>query len=194
MRSARALWRIGGKTSELAPPALLSMVAQPTVTSPPVRLDATDVVSKMGGETEARALASLISLTADDAPAVRREAIEGLERFGPRARVAIPALERALSDEDRVVRCLAASALSEIEGWEKGRARALLKGMVDDPALSCGMRKPVRWVIDSALVNGSEFSQPVHVLRGLVADLRQAEGRVKMGSPQPSSPEATEPQ
>jgi hypothetical protein len=81
-------------------------------------------------------------------------------------------LERALSDEDRVVRCLAALALSEIEGWEKGRARAVLKAMFDDPALSPWMRTPVRWVIHSQLVNGSEFSQPVHVLRSLVADLR----------------------
>ena len=146
----------------------------------------------MGGETEARALASLISLIADDAPAVRREAIECLERLGPRARAAIPALERALGDEDRVVRCLAALALSEIEGWEKGRARALLKGMVDDPALPPGMRKPVRWVIHSDLVNGSEFSQPVHVLRNLVADLRRAEE--KPGSTQLFGPEAAVPE
>jgi HEAT repeat protein len=194
LRSARALWRIGGKASELAPPALLSLVAQTTVTSPPVRLDAIDAIVKMGGVTEARALAALTSLTEDDAAAVRREVIECLERLGPRARGAIPALERALGDEDRVVRCLAALALSAIEGWEKGRARALLKGMVDDPALSPGMQKPVRWVIDSALVNGSEISQPVYVLRGLVADLRQAEDRVRMGSTRPSSPEATEPE
>ena len=110
------------------------------------------------------------------------------------AGAAIPALERALSDEDRVVRCLAALALSEIEGWEKGRARAVLKAIVDDPALSPGMRKPVRWVIHSQLVNGSEFSQPVHVLRSLVADLRQAEDRAKIGSPRPSGAEATEPE
>jgi hypothetical protein len=193
LRSARALWRIGGKAGELARPALLDLVAQTAVTSPPVRLDATEVIVKIGGETEARALASLIALTADGAPAVGREAIECLERFGPRALVAVPALERALADEDRVVRCLAALALSEIEGWEKGRARAVLKGMVDDPALTPRMRKPVRWVIDSKLVNGSEFSQPVHVLRSLVADLRQAEDRVKTGAPQPSGPEAMEP-
>ena len=183
LRSARALWRIGGKASEPAPTALLKLVEQTAATNPPVRLDATDVIVKMGGETERRARALLISLLADHAPAVRREAIECLERFGPRAHAAIPALERASGDEDRVVRCLAALALSEIEGWEKGRARAMLKEMVDDPALSPGMRKPVRWVIDSKLVNGSEYSQPVHVLRSLVADLRQAEDRAEIGLP-----------
>jgi hypothetical protein len=193
LRSARALWRIGGKASELAPPALLSMVGTKAVTRPPVRLDATDVIVKMGGETEARALVLLISLVADDAPAVRREAIECLERFGPRARAAIPALERALGDEDRVVRCLAALALSEVEGWEKGRARAVLKGMVDDPALSPRMRESVRWVIHSNLVNGSEYSQPVHVLRDLVTDLRKAEDGVKSGSPRPTGPETIGP-
>ncbi len=194
LRSARALWRIGGKVREPIATALLSLVAQTTSTNPPVRLDATDVIVKMGGETEERALASLISLLADHAPAVRREAIECLERFGPRARAAIPALDRALCDQDRLVRCLAGLALSEIEGWEKGRARAVLEAMVDDPALSPEMRKPVRWVIHSELVNGSEFSQPVHVLRSVVADMRQAEDRAKIGSPRPSGPEGTEPE
>jgi hypothetical protein len=55
------------------------------------------------------------------------------------------------------------------------------------------MRKPVRWVIDSNLVNGSEFSQPVHVLRNLVVELRQAEDKVKLGSTQPLDPGAAEP-
>jgi HEAT repeat protein len=127
LRSARTLWRIGGRVSELAAMALLSLVEQTASINLPVRLDATDVIVKIGGETEERALASLISLLADHAPVVRRDAIECLERFGPRARAAIEALERALGDEDRFVRCLAASALSEIEGWEKGRARAVLK-------------------------------------------------------------------
>lgn len=192
LRAARALWRIGGKASELSSPVLLSLLAQAAVASPPVRLDATDVIGKIGGETEARALSSLISLTDDHAAAVRREAMECLARFGPRARVAIPALERALGDDDRVVRCLAALSLSEIEGWEKGRARTLLKRMVDDPALPPGMGKQLRWVTDANLVNGSEFSQPVHVLRDLVAELRQAEER--SNSVQPSGPEAAEPE
>jgi hypothetical protein len=194
LRAARALWRIGGKASELAPPVLLSLVALPAVTRPPVRLDAVDVIGRIGGETEARALASLISLTDNEAPAVRREAIECLAQLGRRARVAIPVLERALVDDDRVVRCLAALALSEIEGWEKGRARTLLNGMVDDPALPARVRKPVQWVIDSNLVNGSEFSQPVHVLRSLVAELRQAEDIGKLRATQPTGPLAAEPE
>jgi hypothetical protein len=103
-------------------------------------------------------------------------------------------LERALGDDDRVVRCLAALALSEIEGSEKGRARTLLKGMVDDPALPLRMRKPVRWVIESKLVNGSEFSHPVRVVRNLVVELRQAEDNAKFGSTQPSDHGAAEPE
>jgi HEAT repeat protein len=193
LRAARALWRIGGTTSELAPPALLALVSRAEVTRPGVRLDAAVEIRKIGGETEAKAISSLAPLTAHEAPAFRREAIECLERFGPRARVAVPALERALGDDDRVVRCLAALALSEIEGWRKGRARTLLTGMVDDPALSTEMRKRVRWVVDSDLVNGSEYSQPVHVLRDVVAELRRAEAQVKPGPAQPSVAEATEP-
>lgn len=172
LRSARALWRVGGQTSHRGAAALLDLVAQATVAGPRVRLDATDVIRQMSGEREARALASLVSLTANVDPAVRREVIECLERLGPRAQAAIPALERALHDDDLLVRCLAASALSEIEGWEKGRALGLLKTMVDDPALPPGMGKRVRWVLDSNLVNGSKLSQAVHVLRALIAELR----------------------
>ena len=43
-----------GKASELASQVLLSLVAQPAVTRPPVRLDAVDVIGRIGGETEAR--------------------------------------------------------------------------------------------------------------------------------------------
>lgn len=176
LRAARTLWRIG-KASEQVPPVLLALVAQEAVANPSVRVDATDVIAGIGGETEARALSSLISLAGADSSAVRCEAIECLTRLGPRARDAIPALERAMNDDDRLVRCLAALALSGIEGWEKGWARKSLNGMVDDPNLSPGMRKQVRWVTQANLVNGSEFSQPVHVLRGLVLELRQAEER-----------------
>ena len=182
LRSARALWRIGGQWSERGAPALLDLVAQATVASPSVRLDAIDVIRQVGGETEARALTSLVSLTTNNDPTVRREVIESLERFGRRARVAIPSLETALHDEDLLVRCLAALALSEIEGWEKGWALALLKRIVNDPALPPGMGKRVRWVIDANLVGGSQFSQPVHVLRALVVELRQAEDGERAGS------------
>jgi HEAT repeat protein len=175
LRSARALWRAGGPMSRRSAPTLLELVAQTSVAKPAVRLDAIDVIRQMGGETDARALESLVSLTTSVDPAVRREVIECLERYGRRARIAIPSLERALDDEDLLVRCLAASALSEIEGWEKGRALSLLKSIVDNPALPPGMGKRLRWVIDANLVHGSEFSQPVHVLRALVAELKETE-------------------
>jgi HEAT repeat protein len=183
-RAARALWRIGRKASEPVPQALLSLVADPVVASPPVRIDAVEVIRAIGGETEAQAVSALLPLISARDPAVRREAIASLERFGPRAHLAIPALERALGDDDRVARCLAALALSEIEGWEKGRARSMLRGMVDDPLLPPRMQQQVRWVTQADLVNGSEFSQPVHTLRALVVELRQVEdkGQAHLGS------------
>jgi HEAT repeat protein len=178
LRAARALCRMGTKRSHVAPSVLLNLVAEEEAIGPSVRLDAIDVIRKLAGETEDRAVSSLLVLTEKAALAVRCEAIACLERLGPRACVAIPVLARSLVSDDRLERCLAASALSEIEGWKKGRARSLLNGMVDDPAISARMRKSVRWVVDSNLVNGSEYSQPVHVLRNLIVELRQAEEAV----------------
>jgi hypothetical protein len=175
LRAARSLYRIGTKASDLAPPVLLKLVAEEEVTSPSFRLDAIDLIRKLAGETDDRAVSSMIALTEKAVPAVRCEAIACLERLGPRAHAAVPVLERSLVSNVRLERCLAASALSEIEGWEKGRARSLLNEMVNDPALSPRMRKTVRWVVDSNLVSGSELSQPVHVLRNLIAELSQAE-------------------
>ena len=50
----------------------------------------------------------------DASPQVRRKCIRGLESLGGLAVVAIPALEKALEDEDLTVRKAAAAALGTI--------------------------------------------------------------------------------
>jgi HEAT repeat protein len=172
---------------------LLDLVAAPVVTRPPARIAAVGVLHRMGDEAVARSIAALIPLVDARGASVRREAIECLATLGPRARDAVPALERALADEDRLVRCLAALALSDIEGWGKGRARSMLSREAESPALSAAMRQQVRWVLGANLVAGSEISQPVHILRSLVADLRRAEAVARLNTTLPAEPGAPGP-
>jgi hypothetical protein len=71
----------------------------------------------------------------------------------------------------------------------------MLTEVVDSPALSDAMRQQVRWVLQTDLVAGSEFSQPVHILRSLVAELRQAEALAKLAKLHalfPAEPETQE--
>jgi HEAT repeat protein len=195
-RAARALSRIEGRGREPVVQVLLALAASPVATRPasvvssatplsdtrpPDRFDVVEVIRRLGNETESHAVSALIPLTVAEDPSVRREAAECLGLFGPRARSAVPGLERALGDDDPVVRCLSALSLSEIEGWEKGRARTLLNELVDSPSLPPGSRQRVRWVVQSDLVGGSEFSQPVHTLRALVFEYRQTEKMAALG-------------
>jgi HEAT repeat protein len=218
-RAARTLYRIEGQAHDTALNALISLVASPGVTNrpnsigavppkvdalgevapvsdalPPDRAAVVEVIRKLGDGAASRAIAALIPLVAADDPKVRREAVECLGLFGPKARTAVPSLENALGNEDLVVRCLAALSLSEIEGWEKGRARSMLETLVDHPKLPTRARKQVPWVVQANLVAGSEISQPVHVLRDLVDEVRRAEEKAKLDSIREPEPDVSGPE
>ena len=167
-RAARALARVEGGSSESALVALLGCIADPVGSHLPGRAEAIPIIRRMGPPAEARAVAALIPLVDAGDPLARRGAIECLEQLGPSAHDAIPALDRASRGDDPIARCLAALALSEIEGWEQGRALALLRDLDGSPALPTGMRTRVRWVASADLIGGSEMSQPVHTLRALL--------------------------
>jgi hypothetical protein len=185
-RAARAYWRLKGQACEPLVRALLDLVASP-VYALPDRKDVVDVIHQTGGEPEAKAILALARLTTADDFRVRREVVECLGRFGTRAHPALQALENAQCDDDRIVRCLAALSLSEIEGWETGRARSMLEGLVDDPELPEPMRKPTRWTLEADLVGGSQNSHPVHRLREVLEAFRQAEARANRAEP-PTNP------
>ena len=86
---------------------------------------------------------------------MRREAVECLAAFGPRARIAVPPLRELHRSDDRVLRCLAALALSGIEGWGEDRVRATLSPLFDDLALPSDLRT----VIDSMTESNLDFSR-----------------------------------
>jgi hypothetical protein len=184
-RAARALSKVEGGASEPALGVLLALMTDPEAARLPDRTVMVPVIRRMGPSAEARAVAALIPMIDAKDPLIRRTAIECLERLGPPAGDATSALKKTLRDEDLVVRCLAALALSEIEGWGIGHARSTLQGLADSPELPAGMQKQVRWVVTANLVAGSEVSQPVHTLRRLVAEFRLAEARRKLAAAEP---------
>ena len=121
-------------------------------------------------------------------------AIEGLEQLGISSRGAVPALVRALRDDDQMCRCLAALALSEIEGRDKGRARAMLAELADSPSLPPRVKKQVSWVLSANFVGVSKVSQPVHVLRFVVDEYRQVEAIAAIRTAGATEGEVTDPE
>jgi HEAT repeat protein len=176
-QAARALQGIepGGRPLKV----LLALLTDPNLSleQPNGRTDVAATILRMGPEAEARAIAALTSRIGEGSRSMRREAVECIGLFGSHAVGAVPALEKVLSDEDRLLRCLAALSLSEIEGMYKGRARALLQQLVDDPGLPPELREPTRWTVAVNLVGGSEHSHPVHRLRQVAEAFRLAEAR-----------------
>jgi len=77
---------------------------------PDVRLRAQSILNKIQDSP-----AGLIEDLADKEPRVRRKAAEELERLGATARVAAPALVKALKDADASVREAAATALATVD-------------------------------------------------------------------------------
>lgn len=189
--AARSLGRVERRDSDPVARTVLELLTVPVVPNLPEvdrgprnpdRTAAAELVRGMGPEAQARAVAVLIPLVGAQDLAVRRAAIESLQSLGPAAAPAVPSLEQASRSDDLVTRCLASLTLAKIEGIERGRARATLQELLDGGALSPGMVPPrivaeVRWVLTTNLVNGSEFSQPVHVLRSLAEELRRAEAQ-----------------
>lgn len=205
--SARALGQIEGPDGDpvvravsdlLTVPAVLHLPEADRGSGVPDRTAAAELVRGMRPEAQGRVVAVLIPLVSSPDSTIRRAAIECLGRLGPAAGNATTALERAARSDDLVTRGLAALVLVELEGRERGRARAVLQELLDSEALRPGlisapMLGQMRWVTTANLVAGSEIYQPVHVLRALVADLRRAEVRAESiaAAPIESNPEPT---
>ena len=63
---------------------------------------------------------------------LRSKAVSALERIGPAAEAAVPALNEALQDDDSGVRSKAASALGRIGPAAKAAVPALIEALQDD--------------------------------------------------------------
>ena len=193
LRAARSLSQVEGRSSERVVGVLLALLTDPVLDHIPDRAVLVPVISRMGTAAESQAVSALLAMMDANDRLIRRTAIECLEQFGARARDAIPALERALRDGDQVERCRAALALSWIEESETGRARAMLKELVDSPSLPPGMQKRVKWAITTDFVNGSEITVPFQTLRDVVAEFRRVEARKTLEATMPDEEEEAVP-
>ena len=98
----------------LARPALPALAQAVTQGDSEVRVATMATLLTIGGDDAKIAVPGLIqSLTASD-PRVRRAAAESLGRLGPLAEAALPALRRALGDEDQETRIFASEAILNI--------------------------------------------------------------------------------
>ncbi len=164
--------------------ALLTMLADPDPTHLPARYEIVEAIRRLDPDSRIDAAPAmtraLIPLVGSAERLSRRGAIEALERIGPPAREAIPALDRALRDDDPINRCLAGLALASIEGPDSGRARAVLRGLEDRAALPPKQRGQILGILTLDLTGGSELWQPIHLLRAVVAEYQRIE--VQSGS------------
>jgi signal transduction histidine kinase len=175
-RAARALWLRKGHGSEAAIQALIGLAGSPAVPHNPGRFEVVRLIQHTEEKAQLRAISALIPLIDAKDPTVRREAVECLAAFGPQAHAAVPSLERILDRDDRVLRCLAASALSGIEGWDKDRVEASLGPLIDDLALPPQMRQTIDSVTKSNLVRRNpEYVRSLG--KSLETCLRQAQGQ-----------------
>lgn len=112
MAAAQTLEWIGPHASAAAP-ALARAVGEGDVEA---RIMAMYVLNRLGPDAAAAALPQLIDGLNHPDPRLRRAITDSLGRMGPGARPAIPALRRALGDEDAEVRINASDAILSING------------------------------------------------------------------------------
>jgi HEAT repeat protein len=109
--TAAATLEAYGSAARGAVPALTASVAKG---DPDVRRAAMYALQAVGAEAGRAATPNLMAALRHDDPRVRRTAAETLGSFGTEAKNAVPALRRALQDEDADVRQAASDALLSI--------------------------------------------------------------------------------
>jgi signal transduction histidine kinase len=155
-RAARALWRRKSPRKDAAIQALIGLAGIPVVPAEPGRFDVIRLIQKISDKAGSQTVSVLIPLIEAKDPGVRREAVECLAAFGPQARPAIPSLQKILTGSDRVLRCLAAAAIAEIEGWDEDRIHATLDPLFDDLALDAQGRQSIDTFTESKLGHGPD--------------------------------------
>lgn len=172
LHAALALRRIVGPRDPRPPAILLRLLAAPRF-SP---VDEHEFLMAVQFEADQAAAADILRprLT-DPERVVRQLAAARLRHLPMAARLAIDELTALLADPDPLTRCHAGLALTSPFGPDPAPARRALASILDHPDLSAATREQVRWVLETDLTAGSEFSQPVHVLHQATVELDQAE-------------------
>ena len=96
---------------------------------PDLRLLAVEVLAEL--EPDEKTLSALIAALDDPDRLVRIAAVEQVARFGPKAKAALPALERWLTDEDEPFPISAAAAIAKIDPDQIDRVLPVLVAGLD---------------------------------------------------------------
>jgi HEAT repeat protein len=132
---AQALGRIGAPEAVAAVPVLKDVLAD-TRAPKDVRRAAAESLGRLGKESPEVAQLLGAVLTGTDVPVeVRRAVAAALDQLGDDAKPALPALKKALTDDDKFVRCLAMHTLGllgkELGGETKDVVTRLLRALDD---------------------------------------------------------------
>jgi HEAT repeat protein len=144
----------GGSSTE-------TFIAQLRDADPKVRLAAARALSERRSDVTV-AVAGLAAAAEDNDFAVRELAITTLGQIGPEAKDALPAIERALTDENRSVRTSAALAIDSIEP----------NSQVHRPVLVESLRSGDGPVFIAVSRMGERGAWAVPTLTGLLSDRR----------------------
>jgi HEAT repeat protein len=137
--AARALMKVSGDSDRLAGPTLVALLADPEPIAD--RRAVLDLVRSAGLEVQDPAVAALASLVADVDLTTHGDVVDCLVAFGPRARAALPTLERLSNNEDPAVRAIAAIAAATIGGNANPRIIPILLKTIDDVAVTPDFRQ-----------------------------------------------------
>jgi HEAT repeat protein len=137
LAAARALLRVNGSSDPSAGRTLVALVADPEPIAD--RRAVLDVVLSASTEVQDKAAVALAGLLTADEISTSADVMECLVTMGPRARAALPAIERQLDDDDPVQRAGAAVALASIGGKSPARVIDHLLKIVAD------LSAPVEW-------------------------------------------------
>jgi HEAT repeat protein len=137
--AARALLKVGGPNDPVAGRTLVALVADPEAIAD--RRAILDVVLSAGEDVRGQAVAALARLVAGvdlphDKDDIHGDVVDCLVSCGPRARAALPTIERLLNAEDPVERATAGIAAATIEGNASPRSISILLNMIDDLAIA----------------------------------------------------------
>ncbi len=173
--AAESLWRVRGEASPKAIMVLSAIAGDRALGLTRSRFEVVDLLRQMGPEAEARAIDALIPLAGDRGRDPAADAIFCLQRFGPRARNAVPTVELALNHDDRMTRCWAALCLAEIEGTGTGRLLAMMEAIAADPSYPVSARWKAEFVVETESDAAWDRSQLVTLVSRILMDLAQAE-------------------
>ena len=185
LAAAQALLRVNGSADPSVGRRLVALVADPEPIAD--RRAVLDLVLSASTEVQDQAAVALAGLLNAGEISTTADVMECLVAMGPRARAALPAIERQLDDEDPAQRAGATIALASIEGKPTARVIHLLLKMVADLSVPVGWRQAAMgkiWEVDKTKValatpilirqlaakNVDVRENAIEMLRGIVSE------------------------